>query len=322
VLTLITLGLFLALACGLFVMLTLFEQRNGRARLLRDRLTVVDSAAERRPSAELELLRDELLSEIPALNRMLAGSNRIGHLQKKLNQAQMQTRAGKFLLVSASIGVVAMLITQMVMHSSLLGLLAAALGAAMPYGYVHWRISRRFRKFEAQFPEAIDLLARAIRAGHAFSTALEMIGNELAEPVSGEFRALFEEQKFGLPLRDALLNLADRVPLVDVKFFVTAVTLQRETGGNLAEILDKLSHIVRERFKILRQVSVYTAQGRLTMMILMALPPGLVVLLIFVNPEFIEPLFKDPIGHLMVGFGLVMQTIGFFMIRKIIHIRV
>ncbi len=143
----------------------------------------------------------------------------------------------------------------------------------MPYAYAAHMRTKRFQKFEEKFPEAIDTLARAVRAGHAFTTALEMIANEVSEPVAGEFRQLFEEQKFGLPVRDALLNLADRVPLVDVKFFVTAVMLQRETGGNLAEILDNLSYVIRERFKILRQVRVHTAQGRLTMVLLMALPP-------------------------------------------------
>ena len=144
------------------------------------------------------------------------------------------------------------------------------LGFFLPYAYASHMRTKRFQKFEEKFPEAIDTLARAVRAGHAFTTALEMIANEVAEPVAGEFRQLYEEQKFGLPVRDALLNLADRLPLVDVKFFVTAVMLQRETGGNLAEILDNLSYVIRERFKILRQVRVHTAQGRLTMVLLMA----------------------------------------------------
>ncbi|HET8666769.1 MAG TPA: type II secretion system F family protein, partial [Terriglobales bacterium] len=202
------------------------------------------------------------------------------------------------------------------------GVIIGVLGGGIPFGYVSFRRTQRFHKFEELFPEAIELLARAVRAGHAFTTALELIGNELNEPVSGEFRKLFEEQKFGLPVRDALLNLADRIPIIDVKFFVTAVMLQRETGGNLAEILDNLSYVIRERFKILRQVRVYTAQGRLTMMILMGLPPLLIVLLLFVSPTFIRVLFTDPIGHLLLVIGIVLQTIGFFLIRKIIHIQV
>jgi tight adherence protein B len=196
------------------------------------------------------------------------------------------------------------------------------LGFFIPYGYASHMRTKRFQKFEEKFPEAIDTLSRAVRAGHAFTTALEMIATELAEPVASEFRQLYEEQKFGLPVRDALVNLTERVPLVDVKFFVTAVMLQRETGGNLAEILDNLSYVIRERFKILRQVRVHTAQGRLTMVLLMALPPTIVVFMLILNPGFIRPLFADPLGHILVVGGVTLQTLGYFVIRKIIRIQV
>jgi tight adherence protein B len=182
--------------------------------------------------------------------------------------------------------------------------------------------TKRFDKFEELFPQAIDTLARAVRAGHAFTTALELIASEVAEPVSGEFRKLFEEQKFGLPVRDALINLAERIPRVDVKFFITAVMLQRETGGNLAEILDNLSYVIRERFKIMRQVRVYTAQGRLTMALLMGLPPLVIAVMRIMNPSFVEPLFSDPIGHALLVIGITLQTIGYFVIRRIIQIQV
>ncbi len=144
----------------------------------------------------------------------------------------------------------------------------------------------------------------------------------MADPVSGEFRQLFEEQKFGMPVRDALINLTERMPLVDVKFFVTAVMLQRETGGNLAEILDNLSYVIRERFKIQRQVRVYTAQGRLTMGLLMGMPPIIVTVMMVLNPSFIKPLFSDPIGHTLLVAGITLQTVGYFVIRKIIRIQV
>jgi tight adherence protein B len=192
----------------------------------------------------------------------------------------------------------------------------------LPYSYAAIQRNRRFEKFEELFPEAIDTLARAVRAGHAFTTALELITNEVAEPVAGEFRQLFEEQKFGMPVRDALMNLTERVPLVDVKFFVTAVMLQRETGGNLAEILDNLSYVIRERFKIQRQVRVYTAQGRLTMALLMGMPPIIVTVMLVVEPSFIRPLFADPIGHILLVAGIALQTVGYFVIRKIIRIQV
>jgi tight adherence protein B len=202
------------------------------------------------------------------------------------------------------------------------GWVAVLIGAVMPYAYASIKRARRFEKFEELFPEAIDTLARAVRAGHAFTTALELITSEVSEPVAGEFRQLFEEQKFGMPVRDALMNLTDRVPLVDVKFFVTAVMLQRETGGNLAEILDNLSYVIRERFKVQRQVRVYTAQGRLTMALLMGMPPIIVTVMLVLEPEFIHPLFADPIGHILVVAGITLQTVGYFVIRKIIRIQV
>jgi tight adherence protein B len=149
-----------------------------------------------------------------------------------------------------------------------------------------------------------------------------MISDEVAEPVASEFRKLYEEQKFGMPVRDALVNLTERIPLVDVKFFVTAVMLQRETGGNLAEILDNLSYVIRERFKIQRQVRVYTAQGRLTMAMLMGMPPIIVTIMLILNPAFIRPLFTDPIGHTLLVAGIALQTVGYFVIRKIIRIQV
>lgn len=318
----IVLLVFIAVALGVFALASGFDERHAQARVLRERLQSVEQAAKRRPSLDLELLRDELLSEIPALNRLLQRWSRVGRLQRFIYQADMQVRAGKLLLMSACLSAVLGLLVHTVTGVFLFALLFAAAGAAAPLGYVAFRRSRRFSRFEVMFPEAIDLLTRAVRAGHAFSTALELIATELGEPVSGEFRKLFEEQKFGLPVREALLNLAERMPLVDVKFFVTAVMLQRETGGNLAEILDKLSYVIRERFKIHRQVRVYTAQGRLTMMMLMGLPFLVVGVLMMINADFMTPLFTDPIGHTLITIGVVMQTIGFFLIRKIIHIQV
>jgi tight adherence protein B len=243
-------------------------------------------------------------------------------MQKMLQQGSVDVRAGNFLMLCVVSAVVLALVAAIAGGNLLFGWVGAIVGFFVPYAYASHMRTKRFAKFEEKFPEAIDTLARAVRAGHAFTTALEMIANEVAEPVAGEFRQLYEEQKFGLPVRDALLNLADRVPLVDIKFFVTAVMLQRETGGNLAEILDNLSYVIRERFKILRQVRVHTAQGRLTMVLLMALPPTVVVVMLVINPGFIQPLFSDPIGHALIVGGITMQTLGYFVIRRIIRIQV
>jgi len=305
-----------------FVVASLLDERSSKARLLRDRLSTVQKSGEREPSQELALLRDEVLSKIPALDNLLRRSSSISNLQTLLEQADVKSRAGNVLLLCLLSGAGLGLIVLVFSPFPQFAWLGLIIGGFFPYSYANYKRSKRFSKFEELFPEAIDTLARAVRAGHAFTTALELIASELGEPVASEFRKLYEEQKFGLPVRDALINLTQRVPLVDVKFFVTAVMLQRETGGNLAEILDNLSYVIRERFKIMRQVRVHTAQGRMTMMLLMGLPPIIVVTMQTMNPLFIRPLFDDPIGHLLIVVGITLQTVGYFVIRRIIQIQV
>jgi len=305
-----------------FALLSLFDRRRAKARLIKERLSQESKAPERSAEEELAVLRDEQLSDIPALDALLRRSERVSAVQKMLAQAGLTMRAGDFLGLCALCAVVALIAAYVLTKKVEIAWVCLVVGFLLPYSYASFRRTKRFEKFEELFPEAIDTLARAVRAGHAFTTALEMITNEVAEPVSGEFRQLYEEQKFGMPVRDALLNLTQRVPLVDVKFFVTAVMLQRETGGNLAEILDNLSYVIRERFKIQRQVRVYTAQGRLTMALLMGMPPIIVTLMLVLNPGFIHPLFADPIGHTLLVAGITLQTVGYFVIRKIIRIQV
>ncbi|HXZ32801.1 MAG TPA: type II secretion system F family protein [Terriglobales bacterium] len=324
----IVIMVFVAVALIVFVAAMLLDQRSAQARLLRERLASVQKTNQREPNQELALLRDEMLSQIPALDSLLRRSERMANFQSFLEQANLKVRAGNLLIycvisavVMGAVGL--MLAGSLPPNQALLFILVGTVvGGVIPFSYASYRRTKRFQRFEELFPDAIDTLARAVRAGHAFTTALELIANEIAEPVAGEFRMLFEEQKFGLPVRDALMNLTERMPLVDVKFFVTAVMLQRETGGNLAEILDNLSYVIRERFKIMRQVRVYTAQGRLTMVLLMALPPVIVVVMLMTSPAFIRPLFADPIGHTLVVSGIVLQTLGYFVIRKVIRIQV
>ena len=319
---LIAVLVFVAVSLGAFAVAFLLDRRRAHARLLRERLSEAQKAGERQPSEELALLRDELLSEIPALDSLLRRSARISNLQDFLAQANLKIRAGNILILCVVSAVVMGIAVYMFAQSTPFAAVGVVLGGIMPYAYASHRRNKRFQKFEELFPEAIDTLARAVRAGNAFTMAIELIANEVAEPIASEFRQLFEEQKYGLPVRDALLNLTQRVPLVDVKFFVTAVMLQRETGGNLAEILDNLSYVIRERFKIMRQVRIYTAQGRLTMALLMGLPPIIVVLMLTINPDFIRPLFTDPLGHVFIVIGVTLQTIGYFYIRRVIRIQV
>ena len=311
---------FVVVSLAVFAGLSLLDQRNNRARILRDRLSAVQKPAEE--GTDFAFLRDEMMSRIPALDSMLRRSERVSLIQKMLVQGEVDIRAGTFLMVCLLSALLFGLILLVAGGNILFGWAGLLLGFFLPYAYAAHMRAKRFQRFEERFPEAIDTLARAVRAGHAFTTALELIANEVSEPVAGEFRQLYEEQKFGLPVRDALINLTQRIPLVDVKFFVTAVMLQRETGGNLAEILDGLSYVIRERFKILRQVRVHTAQGRLTMVLLMALPPVIVLIMQIMNPGFIRPLFTEPLGHGFIVAGITLQTIGYFFIRKIIRIQV
>jgi tight adherence protein B len=313
---------FVLVALTLFAALSLIDQRRAQARLIKERLSEERKGPERSPEDELALVRDEQLSAIPVLDAILRRSERVSAIQKTLQQAGLTFRAGNFLAFCAVCGVAAAILAYAFGKRVEFAWIALLAGFLTPYAYASIQRTKRFEKFEELFPEAIDTLARAVRAGHAFTTALELITNEVSEPVAGEFRQLYEEQKFGMPVRDALMNLTDRMPLVDVKFFVTAVMLQRETGGNLAEILDNLSYVIRERFKIQRQVRVYTAQGRLTMALLMGMPPIIVVTMLVLNPAFIRPLFSDPIGHTLLVAGITLQTVGYFVIRKIIKIQV
>ncbi len=319
---LIALIVFLVVALATFAGASLLDQRSAQARLIKDRLATVQKAPQREPNEELALLRDEQLSKIPAFDTLLRRSARVSAIQDALTQAGMKYRAGNFLVLCAIAGILCAFAALVWSRNPAIAWVALILGAFLPYSFVSYRRQKRFEKIEELFPEAIDTVARAVRAGHAFTTALEMISNEVSEPLAGEFRKLYEEQKFGMPVRDALMNLTERVPLVDIKFFVTAVMLQRETGGNLAEILDNLSYVIRERFKIQRQVRVHTAQGRLTMVLLMAMPPVVVTIIWLFSPDFVRPLFNDPIGHSLLVASIALQTIGYFVIRKIIKIQV
>jgi tight adherence protein B len=207
-------------------------------------------------------------------------------------------------------------------RSVLVGMVATVVGAMLPNLYVRHRRTRRFNAFEELLPEAIDLVGRALRAGHPLSAGFKMAADDGPEPVASEFRRVFEEQRFGLPVQDSLLSMADRVNLVDVRILVTAILIQREVGGNLAEILDNLASVVRARFTIRRQIRVYTAQGRMTGYLLSSLPLILFALLYTINAQYMSILFTDPIGKILVAVALTMQFIGFLWIRKIIKIEI
>lgn len=312
---------FLLVALIVLAIVLSFGQ-DEKEKVLRTRMAAVRRAEKRGDiSLDLKLVRDEMLSTVPTLNRLLMRMQWSGKLQDYLNQAGLKVRAAKLLLTAAILGVLAYMITGFFAGFPL-PILAGIVVALAPIGYVAWKRHARMQAFEERFPEALDLLGRAVRAGHAFTTGLEMVGKESPEPVAGEFRTAFEEQNFGLPLRDALVNLAERVPIVDVRFFVTALLVQKETGGNLAEILDELARVIRDRFRIYREVQVKTAQGRLTAGILILLPVTMLIALKFLNPQYVNILFTDPIGPMiLIGAGC-LQLVGAILLWRIVQIQV
>ena len=256
------------------------------------------------------------------LDRLLARAPGVGGLAHLVVQSGVKTTPAAVVLASLVCSASAAAITSVFVRQPFAWPLAAAAGLALPTLWLMRRRSTRIARFEEQFPDALDLMARAIRAGHAFQTAMGMVADELAAPVGPEFRKAFDEQNFGLPLRDALNGLADRTPLLDIRFFVTAVTIQRESGGNLSEILENLAHVVRERFKIRRQVRTHTAHGRFTGYVLLALPAALAVALSSISPDQMQLLFREPMGQTMLAGAVVLQTIGYFWIRQVIKIEV
>ncbi len=295
---------------------------GGRHQVIERRMEAV-RRAERRGSTDLnlKLMRDELLSSVPAFNRMLMRWSWSMRLKDFVAQAGMKTRPGMILMACGVLAAGAFILTRL-FYSLPAPLFAAVLAGALPLAYVEVRRRSRLRRFEEHFPEALDLLNRAIRAGHAFTTGLGMIASDAPEPIAGEFRTAFEEQNFGLPLRDVLQNLSDRVPLVDVRFFVTALLIQKETGGNLSEILENLSRVIRERFRIYRDVRAKSAHARLTAGILLALPPIMVIALRIVNPHYMSILITDRLGPTLLWGAAIWQLIGALLMWKIISIEV
>jgi tight adherence protein B len=304
--------------------LWLIVGRQKGHEVLRQRMEAVRKAERRgEVSLDLKLIRDEMYSSVPLFNRLLMRLSWSGKLQDYIVQAGMNVRPAKIILWSAVAGAGSyVLFAYTFHHHTLVAIGLGILAAMVPITIVMFKRRRRLREFEERFPETLDLLGRAVRAGHAFTTGLEMVSKESPEPVAGEFRKTFEEQNFGLPLRDALINMTERIPLVDVRFFVTALMVQKETGGNLAEILDELARVIRDRFRIYREVQVKTAQGRLTAMILVALPPGMMLVLEVLNPSYLRVLFDDPMGPTILGVAAAMQVLGSLILWKIVHIEV
>jgi tight adherence protein B len=290
-------------------------------RKLNMRLDEVTSTIEETDAGGEQLVKERFRGLLPAFDQMAVGTARGFALVTWIEQSGVRLSISALLLTAGICALIFGFTAATVLRMNV-GWLAGLPGFALPFVYLRSKRTRRLRAFEEAFPEALDLVSRALKAGHAFATGLKMVADEMPEPIGPEFRKTFDEQNFGLPLKDSLANLSVRIPLLDVRFFSTAVLIQRETGGNLSEILENLSHVVRERFKILRQVRVYTAHGRLTGYVLLGLPVFLAIALMFINPEHMQLLFTEPLGHMMLGGTLIMQTVGYFWIKQVVKIEV
>jgi tight adherence protein B len=260
------------------------------------------------------------LSNVPALQRILESRGELVRpVERMVEQAGVKTTVGVVLLSAACLGTVGILLGRM-LAGLWLGLILGLGFVLLPFAYLKWKRNRRVQRFEELFPEALDLMSRAMRAGHTFITAIGMVADELPEPIAAEFKLLHDQQNFGMPVNDALRNFGERVPLLTAKFFVTAILTQRESGGNLTEVLDNLSSVIRDRFMVQRQVRTKSAHGRITGWVLVALPPCLALVLSIVNPNHFGPMLADRFGFQMIIGAVVLQIIGALVIRKIVNI--
>jgi tight adherence protein B len=248
--------------------------------------------------------------------------SKVLNLRVFLEQAGSNVSPSKFLMISGGLAGAGTVVCLFSGLPYALAPLAGLILAALPFGWLFFKRKRRLANFGKQLPEALELIGRALRAGHSLASGFNLVATEMTEPIKGEFLRAYEEQNFGVPLDEALEGMTDRVPNLDLRFFATAVILQRQTGGDLAEILDKIGYLVRERFKIWGQVQALTGEGRLSGIVLLALPPVLFITMYRLNPDYIMTLFTDPLGHKMLAVAAVLQIVGALVIKKIINIKV
>jgi tight adherence protein B len=270
----------------------------------------------------IDIMRKSMLSEVPWLNRMLLSFRSTDRLNRLLEQSGTEYTLGVFVLLGIVMAAAGFLMgSWMTSNYSFSTLLALFLGA-MPFFYIYVKKKKRMEKFQRQLPDALDLIARALKAGHAFTGGLKMVAEELGEPIGTEFEKTLHEINFGVGVPEALKNLPNRVDCPDLRFFIISVVIQRETGGNLAEVLSKIAYLIRERFKLQSRVKVLSAEGKLSAIILIAIPFVIALALAVLNPGYIKTLFLDPMGKGLVGFALVMMVIGIFVMKRMIQIKV
>ncbi len=314
---LIFIAVLLLIEGGYFALRSL---QNPEKKRIRMRLRALSSGDYEAPS--IDIVKKDILSEVPWLNRVLLSLRWTSQLRRLLEQSGIERPLGLFILVSALLVIGGLLIGSWLSLNVLILILVAAFLGSLPFFYIYLKKNQRMKKFERQLPDAMDLMARALRAGHAFSGGLKLVADELDDPIATEFSKTMNEINFGISVNQALKNLADRVDCSDLKFFVLSVILQRETGGNLAEILESIAYLIRERFKLHGRIRVLSAEGRFSALVLVALPFVVAFVISFLNPGYIGTLIGDPIGKILIIFAILMMIFGILTMRRMVQIKV
>jgi tight adherence protein B len=309
---------FVGVAC-LVGGVALLVSRSPQASTVEDRLAMLTGSGAARAKAEDTNVLASPLNDAPDMIEQFFST--FFNLRTLLQQSDCGWTSAKFGMISLGMAVAGMVLPLVCRVPVAFAPFGCLLGV-MPLLYVVFKRKRRLAKFAKQLPEALELISRALRAGHSLASGFRLVGDELGAPISTEFERCYEAQNLGQPLEEAIEEMTQRVPNLDLRFFATAVILQRQTGGDLAEILDKIGHLVRERYIIWGQIQSLTGEGRLSGIVLLALPPVLAIVMWRLNPGYLMTLFKDPMGHQMLAFAVVMQIVGALVIRKIVNIKV
>jgi tight adherence protein B len=317
---------FVVFLTCLFIVYALYllssRKSDARRARLDERLAEAIRSSSTSSDIDVQLARQELLSEIPWLHRTLLKIEVTSRIKRMIDQADSQITVMKLVLFSLMAGVMAFLAVSMISTSYLLMIVCAVVATIVPFAHISMKRKKRLNKFLQLLPDALDLMSRGLSAGHAFTEALHMVATEMPEPIATEFRKTYDEQNLGLSLKLALDNLATRMPLLDLRMCITAILIQRETGGNLSELLEKVAHTIRERFRIMEDLKTLTLSSRWSAWLLCALPIFLAVYVSYMNPDYMQVLWRDPRGHKLIAVASIMQILGMLMVKKIMTIRI
>ena len=314
-------SIFFIILITAFAVVAFFTEPSKADKQIHSRLASLDRKRVSSGTDEPDIVKEVTFSTIPTFDKFLRNSRAAVGLQLLIEQCDLQWTVGRSVFSTLVLICLGAVLGNWWIAPGLLGWSPGLALGAIPYVFLLQKRKRRLRRFSELLPEAIDLMSRGLRAGQALSATVETIAEESDEPLRAEFRRTADEQSFGLPFREAMVNLSRRVPVADLQFLVTAILVQKETGGNLAQILDKASHVIRERVRVAGQMRIRTAQGRLTGWILCALPFVIFVGLNFLNPGYGKVLFQDPTGQKMVFYAAIMMLIGMVLIRRIVNVK-